>query len=251
MNKLTEIKYSKGHSGKQCIGPCYKNNTPYLHPITLDRMLHPIHNTCPTYKWWNNEFKMYQTYDTCNLDKNSMNKYDILNILSPSLTFDENQFIKLHYNIHTFDSGVEWLTNNISNYYSSIRISECLWRIYGNSTSILSNKFIKYYIDFIKLYWIDDVYKKLKKYIIVQNDNIQFASLSNGSTEHNKIGSKYRIPVINFIVDKFITPNNIYTVLYKYIKSNNKNWENVEYHNNNILDNLINYCTNNIKNYDV
>jgi len=247
MEEQVKKTYNKSHSGKQCLGPCYKSNTPYLHPITLHYIVHANKNTCPTYKWWNENTKQFQLYDECNLDKNSTNNYDVLNILSPTLNFDEDQFIKLHYNIYTFNAGVDWLIDNISNYYSSIRISECLWRIYGD-TSMLTDKFIKYYIDFMKLYWMKNIYTALSKYVVISNDTIQFTNEIN----NNKIDSKYKTEIINFFVKKFINPSDVYDVLRKYIKNNNKYWKDIEYYNKKILDNFINYCINNIKNlYDV
>lgn len=239
------LKHNKSHTGKQCIGPCYKSNTSYLHPIVLDYMMHPSKNTCPTYRWWNENTKKYQIYDECNLDKQSADQNDILNVLLPTLNFDETHFLKLYYNIYTLDSGIEWLTNNISNYYSSIRISECLWRVYGNSSNILTDKFIQYYVNFIKSYWIKQIYNKLKKFVVIQNNTIQFVNRPN---DNNKIDSKYKIEIINFIVKKFVNHNNVYTVLYKYIKTNKANLNNIEYHNKNILENFIIYCINNIKN---
>ena len=240
--------YGKSHSGKQCLGTCYKPNTPYLHPITLHYLLHPKNSTCPTYKWRNEKTKQYQLYDTCNPDNTSDSTDSISSVLSPVLNFNEDQFLKLHYNIYTFGAGVDWLIDNINSYHSSVRILECLWRVYGNTTDILTDKFIKYYIDFIKLYWTKTLYNKLNKYVVVSSNKIQFT----GKPSDSNSNADHKTEIINFIVQKFVIPNNVYAVMRKHIKDGAANWNSIEYHNKNILNNFIIYCINNIKNlYDV
>jgi hypothetical protein len=235
--------YNISSSGRQCIGPCYKRGTMFLHPITLEYMINHGSNICPTYRWWDNTEKKYKIYDIC-IPSNTQTD-TTLGLLSPTLNFDSNQFIKMNYDIYSFASGITWLLNNIYNEYKSLRVSECLWNVYGTSIDTISDDTVRYYINFFKQYWVKYVYNSVKKYIIIDNGTIRFIN-----KPQNNVPRLNKIEIINFLIKKLITYSNIYNVLNKYIKiiKHKDKHINIKHHNKNILNIFINYCINNIKN---
>jgi hypothetical protein len=93
--------------------------------------------------------------------------------------------------------------------------------------------------------WIRDIYQHTKQYIVIKNSSIY---LRNGVNIKDNRGNKYRIEKTNYIIDKFITKNNIYKFLTNYIKKYKDSWDQITSHNKNLKYNFINFILTDVKN---
>lgn len=223
-----------GVHGIPCIGPCYDKGVSYLHPVTLKYVRKDKYSSCPTLKWFDNTKNSYRTSDKC-VTKNT-NKNDLLNPVYPSYNFIETEFLKTFYNISSFSTALIWLNNNINNYYSSLRVIECLFRIYGKSSKkILEDDFITYYTEFIKIHNIEYFYENFMTYFSINNNLLTFSNVINSNTKIKK----YKKDIINYINNKIITFGNIHKIIHNYFNKNLSNWYSIQCYNSDFLSYII------------
>lgn len=238
--------FQKSKKGLQCLGPCFKPNTWITHPDTLEYVTTKDAPFCPTNPHIvvdpHTGKKQKLIIDECfkadeNIDLNLIQ----LNVLSPKINFNCEQFIKIYYKIYSFENGLNWIeTNKKSPHYTKIRILECMWKIYGNDLNVITNRTVNIYMNIIKKKWIKLIYKELKEYVIIdENENIYFSINEVQNKVQNK--NKYRVEKINFIMDKIINHNNVYKILKKHIRNNGKIWDKIVNHNLIILNYIIDY----------
>jgi len=245
MNNNSEKKYPKSLSGKQCIGPCYQAGTWILHPVTLEYYRATDKSFCPTGPY---EDKRCPPKNICNIDDchpvtSDINENEIhVNMVLPTLDFTCEYFLKVYYEIFSFENAINFIITNKKPLFTNLRIMECAWKLYGDSPDIINNQLVEFYIDVVKTYWMKTIFKHIKKYINIKNDKISFVKFM--PNDNNK---SHHIEKINFYIKNIITKNNMYTFLNKYITTYSSDWNNIISHNENILQYLIEFSIELIK----
>ena len=243
MNNDKNIKYSKSKNNKQCIGPCYKPKTWIIHPITLDYVTDYDDPFCPT-NIWKNKLPNGKTEelltDTCNNPThiNDHFKKDMaLNMLIPSIDFNPEEFLKIYYNIFSFEDALNWLDKNSHlTINTKIRIIESAFIAYGKTLDIIDFRLINFISDIIKYKWINHIYGKLNKYINIVDKNIVIVKPQN-----NKLNiDDHLIVRMNYLIDS-LSENEIQKFFEKFIKYSIHNINNNELNLNKIKNDLIDY----------
>jgi hypothetical protein len=246
-------KYPKSKSGKQCLTPCYKANTDTIHPTTLAYISGIEHPFCAIQPYETKHPKTGETvirdHDECYVpfDKKDITQKELeMNILLPKIDFDCTNFLKIYYDSYSFEDIFIWFSKHVNTPVTTkLRIIECAWSAYGNNIDVVSDSVVKFYIKLIKKMWIRDIYQHTKQYIVIKNSSIY---LRNGVNIKDNRGNKYRIEKTNYIIDKFITKNNIYKFLTNYIKKYKDSWDQITSHNKNLKYNFINFILTDVKN---
>jgi hypothetical protein len=237
------IKYPKSTNNIQCIGPCYKPKTWIIHPITLDYITDMDDPFCPTNvqekKLPNGKLdKVY--IDTCNIPthQKDISKKDMeMSMLIPHIEFNSNEFLKIYYNIFSFEDVLNWLDKNSHlSINTKIRVIESAFIAYGKTLDMIDYRLVNFFIDLIKYKWINHIYNKLNKYINIVNNNIIIINPSD-----NKLNNEEHLIVrMNYIIDSF-SEIEIHKFLEKYIKYSIDNINNNDFNLNKIKINLIDY----------
>lgn len=227
---LNSRAFPKSINNKQCIGPCYNPGQYIMHPITLEYVTDELNPFCPTERWFNPVKKTYQRLDRCLLPtkKEDMDKMQIeLSFVIPTFHFDCEHFLKVYYDIYSFEGAIDWVTENIKNpIYSNLRIMDCAWKIYGSNVDVISNQLIDFYIYVIKKEWIKNIYPLVSKYIYIDSSNNIYLK------EQDEPSHIKQVEKINYFIKKFINRQTIYNILYSYIEDNKSNWFEIKNHNN-------------------
>jgi hypothetical protein len=230
-------KYPISVHNRQCIGPCYPANENIVHPITLTGITRkkPF---CPVDQWLNEETKQWEFTDECYLPskgtKDQEQKMEY-NLLVPTFNFNCEYFLKIFYNIFSFETAIDWLSENSQDpIYTQLRIIECAWRLYGNNSDILNDQLLDFYIMIIKKEWIKDIYPQISKYIYIDENQKVYLKA-------NKEDQKNQVEKINYFIQKFVTKQTIYQVLDLLIKENNIHWNTVNSFNKTIKELFIKY----------
>jgi hypothetical protein len=237
------IKYPKSTNNVQCVGPCYKPKTWIIHPITLDYITDLDDPFCPINvqekKLSNGKIEKYYI-DTCNIPTN---KTDIfkkemeLSMLIPHIDFNSNEFLKIYYNIFSFEDALNWLDKNIHlTINTKIRVIESAIIAYNKTLDIIDFRLVNFFIELIKYKWINYIYNKLNKYINIIDNNIIFDDPTN-----NKLNNEDHLIIrMNFLIESF-SELEIQKFLEKYIKYSIQDIYNNDFTLNKIKINLIDY----------
>jgi hypothetical protein len=240
--ELTKKKYPISINNKQCIGPCYEPGTYIIHPITLSYLTHKNKPFCPTMHWFDEKNKTSMNADICIIpsSKEDIDRHQIeLSFIVPTFSFNCDYFLKTYYDIFSFESALDWISNNQSPLYTQLRIIDCSWKVYGSNVDILNDQLIDLYIYIIKKEWIKNIYPVVEKYIYVDQDKIYFSK--NSSTD------EYHVEKINFLIKKITTKQFIYKFLNEYINEYKSVWSDIESHNKTMLNFLINFVVRKIE----
>lgn len=238
-------KYPKSKSGLQCITPCYPAKSWTIHPISLI-----YHTSDFPYCHVNTNLIKYKDYhyDVQETDKCTnpitQDEYKIMdiNVLIPTVNFSCKYFLMVYYDINTFDDGLKY----ISKYdYKSIitrsRIMNCMISVFIKDIEYIDNRFLNFFVELIKKKWISDIYKKINKYIKIENNSIKFTK-----PDETQYGNDYKIEKINFIMEKLLKDDDIHIFLSKYIEKLKENEDEINDYIEDIKNNLIIYIENKI-----
>lgn len=243
------FKYPKSKNNFQCVGPCYQPNTSIVHPLTLEYVTDKYYPFCPVNEWDYTDATsgktITRTTDICyhpTQSKDLSGKEFEINILTPNIDFNDKQFLKIFYNIHSFEDAINWIdSKKLSPLLTRLRIMECAWNAYGKNVNIIDHRVVDFYIELAKKKWISDIYKKLNKYIHISNDKILFAD-----PKTNDLSPKDNyVARINFLIDRFINNDEIYKFLIKYLANPTDTM--VMNYSTSIKNDLIIYIENKIK----
>jgi len=237
------IKYPKSSNNVQCIGPCYKQKTWIIHPITLDYITDTDESFCPTnlqQKKMPNG-KIEDIYiDTCNIPthQSDISKKELaMALLIPHIDFNPNEFLKIYYNIFSFEDALNWLEKNSHlSINSKIRVIDTAFTAYSKTLDIVDYRLVIFIIDLIKYKWINNIYNHLNKYINIVNNNVVIINPSSNRLESDD----HLIIRMNYLIDLF-SEIEIQKFLEKYIKYNMRNSNNINSYLDNIKLNLIEY----------
>jgi len=239
-------KYPKSKSKKQCLGPCYYPKTQIVHPTLLEI----VSNTepfCPVNPWkyvdpTNGENTMMST-DMCfapTENKNISNKELELNILAPFIDFDSNQFLKIYFEIFSFEDCVDWLDRNKTEpIKSKMRILNSGLIAFGQNVDLFDNRLSVHVMDIIKQKKIKEIYDKIFPYINVENE---IATLSQNNLDKKEMSTER----INYISQTFLTKEEITKFLTKYFAYKKEKWNYIKNHINSITLSLTEYILNKI-----
>lgn len=171
-------KYQKTKSGIQCIGNCYKKNTKIIHPISLDIVTSNKYNFCPITeitgidKYGINISNKIDQCENVTL-KNDYNRISY-ELLHPYADLNEDYFLRMYYDINSFNKGIYWITEN--KYLSLLtrqRIFDLILNAYGNKLDIIDisdTRIVDFIFDLIKFKYINNLVIALLKYINIDND---------------------------------------------------------------------------------
>lgn len=200
-------KYPISKQGYQCIGPCYKIGTIVTHPHAIvTKKLEK--NQCP--------IMSRLLFDDCDIPTASedINKYQDMNIIVPSIYFDTEQFLKIYYNIHSYNEGVKWIEENKTvNIYTKLRIMECLITSYNTDILYIDDAVINLYIDWANLQWIKDIYNTFEKNVDIKDENIIIVNNSKLKF-YDHIEERKK-----FLLNKFINKNNMNKIILRHLES--------------------------------
>lgn len=246
--KTLEQKYPKTRSGETCIGPCYEPGTVIVHPHTLNPMTNRLHPFCPILPTPHviDGVEVIDSIGACYVptQKKDISYKDIqMNIILPQIDFSYTHFLKIYYNIDSFDNALSWITDtrNIS-IYTKLRIMECSFFAFGNEIDIIDSRLIQFYIYVIKNIWIRDIYPKIQKYIYIdENDKIYIKESIDTDKSH-------KVEKINFFVEKFVNEDVVYKILNRYIQKYKDRWNNIRSHNDLLKAEITEYIINKMKN---
>ena len=242
MNNNDNKKYPTSKNGHQCLGPCYYPNTDFIHPLYLTHIKTKNIPHCPTITYTNDTGEKFIS-DTCLVPThNKYSKEDLsLLTLSPHIEFNEDYFLKIYYNIYTLEDAITWINNNtFTPKTTRNRIFNLAIKVHGKNIEIIDHRII----DYLKVFFtdnIDNIYDINKKYINIKNDNIQLVKPEKNKNQNIKSNIKKE-----YLINKFITQDEIYKFITRYIKTRKNEWENIKDHLLKISTDISKYIENKI-----
>lgn len=245
------LKYPKSKNNLQCIGNCYTSSTVITHPITLEYVTDKYYPFCPVKEWEYVDPKTGEiTVRTTDVCHNPTHNKDLsgrefeMNILTPSIDFNDEQFLKIFYNIHSFEEAINWIENKkYSPILTRLRIINSAWNAYAQDINIIDHRLVDFYIEVAKKKWVGEIYKYVHKYIVIEDGKIMF-----GNPNNNDLNAQDELVIrMNFLIERFINNDTIYKFLVKYLKHRRDDWEKIINHSNKIKEDYIDYIDNKIK----
>ena len=213
-------KYQISSNGHKCVGPCTPPYTEILHPINLEFVTKDT-NFCPVNKFIskNKDGKVIINYvDECEKpDEERM--YQLSELLIPQIQFQKKIFLATYYNINSIEDGIKWIDmNDTKPLKTKERIFNCCMEEYGDDLSIIDNRLI-YFIKKVCVSKLDEIYQHLKYYIGIDNKEVFLIIPKISKYPQNNEA----LPIImQYIIVKLITIENIQTLLNRLINTNIK-----------------------------
>ena len=239
-DKTIEKKYPKSKSGHRCLTPCYEPDTWVIHPQSLDYISHGKSPFCPISITDKGDFM-----DECYVPTNTedFSRADIeMNILVPKIDFNCNHFLKMYYNIESAGNAIDWITmHKEESIYTKLRIMECTLKEHGKNIEIMNVDLINFYIDVIKKIWMFNLFPKIEKYIVIENNKIYFGNKHNHEKNDKHNYDNLRMTKINFIIDKFVNKNMVYKFLEHYFSKHLDHWNDINFHTDKMQQEYIEY----------
>jgi hypothetical protein len=224
MENIKIKKFPRSINNRQCLGPCYKPDTKFIHPVYLQNIKNdflPINDPiCPTVAYEKKDdltnIKRTLTYDTC---KNPTQDKDIStqeSLLFFQSGFTKDIFLSLYYNISSFESALEWINENENiPIETRERILNASLNLYGDNIEYLDDIFVKFYVSYIKDKFMNIIYKNIHENIGTKNNEILIVKNTNNNLKINEL----KIERINYISEKFFNHTDTKNFLMKYIRS--------------------------------
>lgn len=219
-------KYPKSKHNMQCLGPCYYPETTVIHPTHLEYITDGPDPFCPVEEWYFENEKTGQKSskitDICHnpTKKNAESSTQLdLNILTPYIDFNYEQFLKLYYKIFSFSDALNWIeSNKHTPINTQIRIINCSLKSFGDSVELFDVRFSDFFADFIKKKEIRYIYDKIHNNIEIKSSTkeIYLVSDTNLSKRDNYTERT------NYIIQKFIIDTEIIKFLQKYLNHKDK-----------------------------
>ena len=221
-----------------CLGKIYQKGKYIVHPVTLNLVTDVSNDFC--------------THDIINFDNKSFfgvpcnkSKYTDkqLDYSVPEIGFNCGSFLYDIYGIKNMDEGFNYLTKSNLSIYSKMRIVSCLINLYAISMEIIDIRLIECLLEIFSTIWINDMYKQLRKYIVVQSsskgEEIYLGKVKDDSNNKNK--------KLNFFKEKILSTDIISRYINNYINKNADKWFNINDHIEKIKKGFINYIEKKIK----
>jgi len=244
-------KYPKSKNNFQCLGPCYNKSTVVIHPTLLEMVTDNEKNFCPVNEWSyidpysGREYK--KSVDTCyNPTADGATKEDLeLNILMPYVDFNAEHFLKIYYNVFSFEDALEWcVKNNYTSIDTQIRLMKNALKVYGNQIDMIDNRFVEIFMTYLKKKHIGELYSGINQYIGFGDDDKKLTII--GSNKNNLKVDEYYVERTNFIIKMFINYDYVYKFIMRYIKSKKTEWNNIDNHVIDMVNEFVEYVINKI-----
>jgi hypothetical protein len=218
--KNNKKNYPKSINNLQCLGPCYEKNTSILHPTRFRTVTSIDSAFCPTTEHdgedpiTHESIKLYT--DKCLNPTHVKDELSSASILAPRSEFSKELFLAVYYEINSFEECIEWLDNNSHlPLKTQIRVVNAVLSVFGDNLQLIDDKFVKFFISYIKSYEIQGIYDKVYKYIGISKDSVLIVD-----ERSNKLDKKdMQIERMNYIVSKFLNEDSIKNFLLKYTQS--------------------------------
>ena len=243
-------KYPKSKHKFQCIGPCYYPNTIILHPTrleltTFDQPFCPVDVFQVDQKTGKNINLITDICFNPTDKENISNKESDLNSLIPYIDFNFEYFLKIYYNIFSFEDSIDWIyKNNHVPIETKIRIIKSSLNVFGENIDLVDTRFEDFFIEYIKKIKIQQIYNKLHHYIVINKDTNTIYFITK---EQNKLKKTYNcIERINYLINVFLDKKEITKFLLKYFKHRKSQWNEIPNHLDNMSLDLTNYILNKI-----
>jgi hypothetical protein len=241
-------KYPKSKNKYQCLGPCYYPKTKSLHPTALEIITSNDHPFCPVDEWISYNEKTGELEknitDICSrptTNENLSNKEIEFNVLTPYIDFNSEQFLKIYYQIYSFENAIEWIyTNNFVPLDTKTRIINSALIAFGENIEIFDNRFINFIIEYLKKRKIRDIYYKVHSFIDI-NDSNEIILKENKLNKNDFCTER-----INFIIRTFLNQIEINKFMIKYLIHKKTTWKDIKSHTDMITRTLIEYILNKI-----
>lgn len=242
-------RYPKSKNNYQCVGPCYPPGTMVVHPTQLEFVTEGPAPFCPIDEIFYEDPKSGETIkkstDTCYnpIEKENIDKSQLeLNILTPQIDFNSEQFLKIYYKVFSFDDAVDWIDNNQHvPLGTKVRIINCAIEAFGKNIELFDLRFCNFFINYVKLKKIKMLYSQTHENINVDPNTGEIYIATNKLGIHDK-----SVERINYIIKTFITKEEITKFLQKFFKKNSNHLGYAEDHLNKMANDLIIYITNKI-----
>jgi hypothetical protein len=212
--------YKKSVNGNDCIGPCYKKNTLYYHPITLYPIIVQDTNTCPIKRKYDNKKNRTIYHDTCLFPQENAKNIDEENIVISNMIFDYSVFIKIYYNIHTVEELYNWLNNTEGLYITKKRVFETGINVFNDEINIIDDKLVNIIVYIFKEN-MDYMYPYIRPYLKIQNDNVFLTEKDTKYKNDSDIDIKTCDILKKYIEDTFISTEEVHKFMVKIIKYKN------------------------------
>lgn len=227
MNKDRDSKFPKSVSGEQCLGPCYESGSVIAHPMTLQEVSYNK-NFCPTAPHVKIDpvtgQRKLDIIDNCYIptvsqkDASNMSEDVQHQLIAPVFRFSANYFLRIYYNIGSFEETVDWLgKNHDAPYRTKERVFNQSMLLYGDSFSIVDHRLVEY-TQYVMNYNMPVIFREVMNYIDVQDGQIKLV-LPNNKTEYKKENVQ---PIIKYIESKFLGTSDIGKFLSKFLRYNFK-----------------------------
>jgi len=254
-NETTNRKYPKSTRKFQCLGPCYQPGTKVIHPTYLDIVTDTAKPFCPVKEW---EYvdettgkKRELSTDTCfNPTKNTnlSNSELELNILIPYIDFDCEYFLKIYYNIFSFEDSIDWCDKNQqSPIDTQIRIMKSSLNAFGKHIDIVDHRFIDFFVMMLKKKFMSEIYDALYDYINVNvSKSEKIISITHPSSNTLKKTDHY-LERMNYIIKMFVNEDYLHKFIMRYFMNRKSGWENISNHIVNMVNDFNDYIINKIR----
>jgi len=233
-------KYPKSKNNFQCLGPCYQPGTMVVHPTQLEMVTDHAQPFCPVDEWTYVDQKTGKTTDIITdicfnpTEKANISNRELeLNILTPYIDFNSEQFLKIYYNIFSFEDSMDWIDRHkFVPIGTKIRIINSSLNTFGEKIDLFDNRFVDFFIELIKKKEIKRIYKKINSYIgIDKNSNVHFVNNENNNLKPDD----ECVERMNYLIKIFLDKDETTKFLSKYFRFRKTQWTDIRNH----LDNMI------------
>ena len=239
-------KYPKSINNLQCLGPCYNKNTSILHPTQL-RTYISKDSFCPTSAHVEKDpvtgapIKMYT--DKCLYPTHNKDELAASSLLTPKSEFTKELFLSLYYSINSFGQCIEWISNNSHvSIKTQVRVVNAALNVFGNDIELIDDRFVSFFIDYIKKKEVSKIYDKINKSIgIINNEVLIVDEKDNALTKEEK-----QVERTNYMIKKFINNDSAKGFLLKYMYAY-KEWEDISDNLDLMTQSFITYIQNKIR----
>lgn len=226
--------------GDECLTKCYKKNENMFHPRTLQFNISHVDGQCGIESRKEDDMvqiskgHITKEYGTCAVNNDLSYVVPIDKTIMLSYYFDPIFFIKILYNLQSFDAVIKWTNENINLPFNTIkRVHNCAWHIYGSHKDNITDIVLKYYYELAINQWMKD-------YIIHITRIFSFSvGIENNILVHHKNkDTQHEEKLSDIIITAFFNYNFFVSTINKYIISLG-----------NIVDNKVSSHYKNIKNF--
>lgn len=244
--------YPKSKNNFQCLGPCYYPGSTVLHPTLLRSTRNDLYPFCPVDPWENIDAATGKseklTHDIClnPTEKEYISNKELeLNILTPYIDFNLEKFLKIYYNIFSFEESIDWIDkNNHVPLETKIRIINASLRAFGENVDIFDNRFADFFVNFIKARKIKQLYIQIAKYIGFDEKKKEIFLIED--TKNPLKNGEYCVERINYVIRTFFDKSDTTKFLIRYFKYRKEHWEDIKDHLYNMASDFLAYILNKI-----